>query len=267
MMSSAMVFSMTAIAAMVLAPFALALLCTTAFAAPAIDNAREERWAQEIVPSLVVGDAVYLRTPARPRVLALLTEPAERAKGGIVLIHGLGVHPDFGFIGALRSQLADAGYTTLSVQMPVLPADASRDDYRIALPEAGDRLNAAIAYLRDKGIGTIAVLSHSMGAAMTDAYLTRPDAARIEAWIPVGMLVPFGVPPREPVLDVVAENDLPQVTATSPARQRNLRRDGCSQQVIIPATDHYFERAYKELSVAVSTFLDQVVAGGCRVRP
>ena len=32
---------------------------------PAADYAREERWAQEIVPSIVVGDAVYLATPAR----------------------------------------------------------------------------------------------------------------------------------------------------------------------------------------------------------
>ena len=41
------------------------------------------------------------------------------------LVHGLGIHPDWGLIGALRSDLPDAGYTTLSVQMPVLAADGS----------------------------------------------------------------------------------------------------------------------------------------------
>jgi hypothetical protein len=39
------------------------------------DYAREERWAQEIAPQVVVGDPVWLRTRDRARVLALYTEP------------------------------------------------------------------------------------------------------------------------------------------------------------------------------------------------
>ena len=35
------------------------------------DYAREDRWADEIVPAIVVGEAVYLATPARSRVLAI----------------------------------------------------------------------------------------------------------------------------------------------------------------------------------------------------
>ncbi|MEP6658120.1 MAG: alpha/beta fold hydrolase [Betaproteobacteria bacterium] len=238
--------------------------CARALAAPAIDYAREERWAQEVVPTLVVGEAVYLRTPTRTTVLALLTEPSGSSKGGVVMVHGLGVHPDFGLIGGLRSRLADAGYTTLSVQMPVLPADASRDDYGVALPEARERLHAAIAYLRAKGIDRIALVSHSMGATMADAYLKRPDAARIDAWIPVGMLIPFGAAPREAVLDVAAEHELPQVIEAAPARRKRLPADGCSRQVIIPATDHYFERAQPELSAVVAAFLDRALAGRCQ---
>ena len=248
-----------------LVPVMLALFCCArALAAPAIDYAREERWAQEVVPSLVIGDAVYLRTPARARVLALLTEPSGPSKGGVVIVHGLGVHPDFGLIGGLRSRLADAGYTTLSVQMPVLPADARRDDYRVALPEAGARLHAAIDYLRAKGIHRIAIVSHSLGATMADAYLKRPDAARIDAWIAVGMLIPFGAAPREAVLDVAAEHDFPQVIKAAPARRKRLPADGCSRQITIPATDHYFERAQPELGVAVAAFLDRALAGRCQ---
>lgn len=240
------------------------LCCAGALAAPAIDYAREDRWAREIVPSLVIGDAVYLRTPARTKVLALLTEPSGATKGGVVIVHGLGVHPDFGLIGGLRSRLADAGYTTLSVQMPVLPADATRDDYRIALPEAGERLHAAIGYLRAKGIDKIALVAHSMGATMADAYLARPDAARIDAWVPVGMLMPFGAAPREAVLDVAAEHDLPQVIEAAPARRKRLPADGCSRQIAIPATDHYFEQAQPELTAAVAAFLDRALAGRCQ---
>ena len=99
---------------------ALALALPVA-AAPAIDDAREDRWASEVVPAIVVGDAVWLATPSRAKVLAILTLPARPPTAGVIVVHGLGVHPDYGMIGGLRTLLADSGYATLAVQMPVLP--------------------------------------------------------------------------------------------------------------------------------------------------
>ena len=241
----------------------LALAGTPAFGEPSVDYIREGRWAQEVLATLVVGDPVWLATPARPRILALLTEPTGRAKGSVIVVHGLGVHPDWGLNGGVRTDLAEAGYATLSVQMPVLAADATRDDYRVALPEAGDRIAAAIAYLRARGVARIAIVSHSMGATMVDAYLARPDALGIDAWVPVGMLRDFAAPPREPVLDVVAEKDLPEVSAARVSRKPRLPKDGCSREVTIAGTDHYFERRQKELAAAIAAFLDRVFANGC----
>src|SRR3954469_20393090 len=58
-------------------------LVATASSALYIDYMREERWAREVGPSLVVGDAVYLATPARSKVLAILTTPGATSKGAI----------------------------------------------------------------------------------------------------------------------------------------------------------------------------------------
>jgi dienelactone hydrolase len=244
----------------------LALAAGASQAAPAIDYFREGRWAQEVVPTLVVGDAIYLATPARPKVLAILTEPAGTSKGGVIVIHGLGLHPDWGLIGGLRTGLADAGFTTLSVQMPVLAADAPRADYRITLPEAGDRIAAAIAYLRGRGVAKVAIVAHSLGARMADAYLARPDALPIAAWVPIGMSVAFSVPPKEPVLDVSAEHDLPEVTATAPARAPRLPHDGCSRAVTFPGQDHFFNQGQKELNATIAAFLTRVYSGACGVK-
>ena len=52
-----------------------------AWAAPSPDYAREDRIVAEIVPAIVVGDAVYLPTPRRPRVLAIFTVPAKPIAG------------------------------------------------------------------------------------------------------------------------------------------------------------------------------------------
>lgn len=224
------------------------------------DYEREERWAQEVVPSIVVGDAVWLSTSSRPRVLAIVTEPAAPLKGGVVVVHGLGVHPDWGLIGGLRIGLADSGYVTLAVQMPVLAAGAARDDYPATMPEAVERLTAAIDHLRRKGVAKIAIVSHSMGASMANAFLARNA---VDAWVPIGMFGPFAAPPREPVLDIVAETEIVPVRETAPARASTLPKDACSRQVTIAGADHYFERQQKELVAAIATFLERAFAGRC----
>jgi len=242
---------------------ALAMNANRSLAADTADYAREERWAQEVVPSLVVGDAIWLATPARPKVLAILTEPAGVAKGAVVVVHGLGVHPDFGLVSGVRTGLAEAGFTTLAVQMPVLAADAPRDGYRATFPEAGDRIAAAIALLRARGAARVAVVSHSMGASMANAYLARPDAAKIDAWAPVGMFGDFDVAPRQPVLDVLAQSEIPTVRETAPARLPRLPKDGCSRQITIEGADHYFESRQQELAAAIGAFLARAFAGRC----
>jgi hypothetical protein len=238
-----------------------------AMAAPAIDDAREDRWAGEVVPGIVVGDAIWLATPSRAKVLAILTLPTGPPKAGVVIVHGLGVHPDFGVIGGLRTLLADAGYATLAVQMPVLAAGALREDYAVTLPAAGERLGAAIALLRARGIARIAIVAHSVGATMTDAFLARADAPRIDAWVPIGMPIDFAANPRESVLDIVAEHELSQVVEAAPLRLKRLPRDGCSRALTIAGADHYFDQRQKELAAAIAAFLDQVFGGRCADSP
>ena len=230
------------------------------------DYAREERWAQQIVPGIVVGDPVYLATPTRARVLALYTA-ADNPRGGVIIVHGAGVHPDWDLIGGLRSGLADAGFTTLSVQMPVLAADAPREAYAGVQAEADERLAAAVAFLQAHAIKRIAVVAHSIGASMVNAYLASPRAARVDAFVPIGMWGEFAIAPREPVLDVMADDDFPQVRESSPPRQSALPRDGCSARVVIAGTDHYMANRNKELVAALVPFLQRALAGTCTGRP
>jgi len=102
-----------------------------------------------------------------------------------------------------------------------------------------------------------------MGAAMVNAWLATTDAA-VDAWIPVGMLVPFAAPPHEPVLDVIAEHDFPEAIAAAKVRSANLARDGCSGPLVVPGADHYFERAATGLAAAVAPFIARALAGECK---
>src|SRR5688572_33325719 len=93
------------------------------------DYAREKRWADEVVPGLVVGDALYLAQKSGHKFLAIHT-PAAQARAAVIVVHGLGVHPDWALVGVLRSQLAEHGYATLSVQVRVLAAKMGRASCR-----------------------------------------------------------------------------------------------------------------------------------------
>lgn len=229
------------------------------------DYAREARLAQEVVPAIVVGDAVYLATSRQPRILAIYTaaSPPVLASAAIIVVHGSGVHPDWGLINGLRTSLAESGMATLAVQMPVLGADAPREQYAAMFPESNERLAAAVAYLRERGFDRIAIVSHSMGASMADAYLASSSAATIAAWVPIGMMNGFGSRAAMPVLDVTAEHDFPQVLEGAAKRATALPRDACSKQISIAGTDHAIENRQKELVAAIVPFLARAFARQC----
>jgi hypothetical protein len=223
-----------------------------------IDYAREDRWAQEIVPSLVVGDAVWLATTARPKVLAILTEPAGAPRGSVIVIHGLGVHPfspRFRCAGrSCRRGLCDAvGADASARRQPRATTIASSPRSRRAHCRC-DRLSAPQA-------SRIALVSQHRRDD-DRPYLARPMPRR-SVHGPVGMLVDFSALPKEPVLDFIAENELVQVVATAPARARRIPKDGCSRQLTIAGTDHYCENRQKELAAAIAAFLDRVFRGRC----
>ena len=243
--------------------WAVAVIVTTGVAqAQFADDAREDRWAQQVVPQVVVGDVVWLSTPQRARVLALFTD-AQPRKGGVIIVHGFGVHPDWGLNGVLRVELADRGFATLSVQMPVLSADKTRELYRPLLGVAGDRVAAALRDLRGRGIAKVAIVSHSIGGSIVDAYLARPDALPVAAWIPIGMLADFARAPRMPILDIIAERDFAEVVASGVLRAPQLPRDRCSRVVTVAGADHYFGRSTDNLAAQIVPFLDRVFASEC----
>lgn len=254
------------------AALALAALHVAAHAQHA-DYAREQRWADEVAAQLVVGDAVRLRAAGR-EVLALHAAGSGDAKAGaarpaIVLVHGLGVHPDHGVIGELRTRLADAGYTTLSVQMPVLDADVrDGNDYAKTFDEAAARIAAADAWLRARGATRTVLVSHSMGAWMSNVYFARTPGAPFAAWVCMGITGRIGDMGGNalPILDVRGEHDLElsRRWMSVTARAWTLRGHPGSRQVEIAGADHHYAKREEVLAKEIAAFVDGLRDGASR---
>lgn len=227
---------------------------TSAFAAPDYD--REQRWEEEVAPGIVVGDPVYLEQKNHHKFLAIYAE-ADAARMGVVVVHGMGLHPDWGMIGTLRQQLVDYGYTTLSVQMPVLAVDAQFDAYAGLFPDAAERLSLAVAFLKNKGYKHIAIVSHSNGSRMSRVYMSTnpPD---VNAWVALSLTrgdTFAGI--KAPVLDLYGEKDMPHVLLGASQRKASLRNP-TSKQRIIPDADHFYTGHEGEMVNAVRDFLDHL---------
>jgi pimeloyl-ACP methyl ester carboxylesterase len=252
-------------AAITAAALALAFVglagAASALAAEA-DYAREQRWAQEITPAILVGEPLYLKLASGREFLAIYTgSPKPRA--AVVVVHGLGLHPDWGLVNALRSQLPDAGYATLSVQMPVLAADAPPQDYAVTFPEAAERLRAAVGFLQARGHDAIAIVAHSLGARMSNQFLIDTPRPKVLAWVSIGLSGEFSAPERIgiPTLDLYAERDLPAVLAGAPKRSNVLSRLPASAQVQVSGADHFFTDHQAQMLQWVRRFLDRSLGG------
>jgi len=222
------------------------------------DYAREQRWADEITPAILVGDPVQLALPTGRKFLGIYA-PNSKAQAGVVVVHGLGVHPDWGLINPLRSLLSEQGYATLSVQMPVLASDARGSDYPPTFPEAAERIAVAVAYLRGKGHQKIAIVSHSLGVRMANVFLNQGTAPAINAWVAIGIPGEFTQPSmfKAPVLDLYGEKDLPAVLDNAAKRAAAIRNIRGSAQVSVAGADHFFNGMDQELVRNVKLFLDR----------
>jgi len=254
--------------------FAFALLLLSAFnPSLASDTAKEKRWADQIVDSLIDGEAVWL-TAGKVKFLTIHTEStAKPAKGAVIVVHGIGVHPDWPeVINPLRVKLAEHGWNTLSVQMPILPNEAEYKDYIPLFPEVSPRLKAAVDYLKSKGNKKIAIAAHSLGATMGSYYLAHNTT-------PVNGLVVVGTSGTQlhdtdvryfdslpklgklPILDIYGGNDLDTVLNSTAQRADIARKSGNKRytQVKVAGANHFFQGKEAELVQQVSGWLDQNV--------
>lgn len=239
----------------------LFVLLLLSFGVCAQDYDKEKRWADDILPTLMVGDAVWLRQKNGHKFLGLLIDKKENSKGSVIIAHGRGWSPDFELYGTLRTRLAEEGYTTLSIQLPVLPSTAILGLYVPLYPDARERFQLAVDFLKAKGHKNIGIVSHSLGATMANQYLIRTEDTSVRAWVFIGILQ--GLEEmyriRIPVLDVYGSNDWTVTMWGAPEREKQIRASPGSAQVMVPGATHFFERREEELVRIVTAFLDTVL--------
>jgi len=244
----------------------LALCLLVALPVVASDKAKEARWAGQVVDQLIDGDAVWLNA-GDDRFLGIVTEPDDAPRGAVLVLHGIGVHPDWPqVIYPLRVGLAERGWLTLSLQMPILPNEAEDKEYLPLLAEVTPRIEAGLAYLAERAVAPVTLVAHSMGATMASYHLRDAAAGgSITAFVAIGM---SGIPNGGdgdvaeslrrigiPILDIYGERDLDSVLSLAGKRREAAAGNAAYRQEVSPGTDHFFNDSEEVLVERVDGWL------------
>ncbi|MEA3641819.1 MAG: alpha/beta fold hydrolase, partial [Lamprobacter sp.] len=202
-------------------------------------------------------------------VLGLYTEADADTDQAAVIVHGIGVHPNWPqVVYPLRVGLPEQGWSTLSLQMPVLPNDANAADYAALMDEVAPRLDAAIAFLRAQGEDRIAIVAHSLGATMSNHYLANHPQA-VAAFVAIGLSSGSqhaGLDNADligrvavPTLDLFGQHDLEAVVSGAPSRAEAAGGNAGYRQVQVAGADHFFDDQEAGLIEIISDWLNAVV--------
>ena len=176
----------------------------------------------------------------------------------VIVAHGMGLHPDYGIISNIRQSLSDSGYSTLSIQMPILAANASYKDYPALFPEAAERLKLAAHYLKTNNYKKIVIVSHSNGSRMSRVFMAT-NPSNISAWVALSLTQGDtfkGI--NAPVFDLYGGEDLDHVLASVTKRKNSFRNVKQSKQMVIKKANHFFRGKENIMINAVTTFLKQL---------
>jgi len=219
------------------------------------DYERESRMIGEIEDAVMDGDVEYLPLTNDKEVFSIYMEPdVGTPKGGVIILHSRGYHANWAStIKPLRVGLAEKGWHTLSVQMPVLDKNAKYYDYVPIFPYSHERIDAALDFYKQRGIDNVVLISHGCGAHMSMSYFDKHGDGKINAYIGIGtgatdykqkVIKRFPLNTMlKPVLDVYGEKDFPGVIRLSESRKALMDISGNTQnsQKIIKGADHYYK--------------------------
>ncbi len=183
------------------------------------------------------GDVVELTAGETPFVAIHRPQVHGTATGSAVLLHGRGTNANsHRVIRPLRIGLSKHGWSTLSLQLPLVPAGA-RDDAWLENAELIEaRLQAALDWLTQRSQLNQVVVALGDSAIVALRYIAGKDPDSVRAIVLLSVPSALSANPdkqaladlERPLLDVIAERDTDPVTQGAAARLRVAREAGAS---------------------------------------
>lgn len=258
-----------------LTAFGLLLMLAMTCRAGAMDREWEQRIADRLAGQAEVTETVWLTAEDEEFLGLFNRQTIDKASGAVIVLHGMGAHADWPrLISPLRLSLPEQGWSTLSIQLPLVAIENPIENYGKTLGAAKDRLEAAVRFLRTRQYRNIVVIGHSFGAATVLSYLSDPQRLRVMALVAIGLQeYPFLKPAinvlglieatQIPVLDIYGDRDYRRVRNHAPDRRLAAKKadNRNYKQVEVPGANHYFYKMEDVLAKQIRGWLDKAAPG------
>lgn len=234
------------------------LLLTSALlvSADALDRDRETQVADKLAGEAKVSEILWLEANGENFLALLTNHTTETAHGAVIILHGMGAHADWPqTISPVRAALPGFGWTTLSIQLPVVAAENQIEDYGKTLEQTAERIKAAVRFFHERKFLNIVAIGHSFGATSVLAYLEKEEELKVIALVAIGLQEYAFLKPsmdllglieksKLPVLDIYGSRDFKPVIDQAADRRLAAKKGNNSQytQLEIEGADHYFNK-------------------------
>ena len=189
----------------------------------------------------------------------------------MILIHGRGTNADSReTLHPLRIGLSDAGWDTLSIQLPAAYDDADAADWLATAPAIEARLGAALDWMSKQGIDKRVVVGVGDSATIALRFAASRGSDEVAAVAMISSPATFdddavrdvlsGL--ARPLFDLYAQRDLTSVTANAERRAAAARAAGLADfvQRDVPGAGPGFRGLDAALVAAARTWLNARVA-------
>lgn len=255
--------------------FLLTLGNALSVVADSVDRDWEKQTTEKLAEKVKGSEVIWLDAKGEDFLALYTSQTNETAHGAVILLHAMGGHADWPqTISPLRTRLPEHGWTTLSIQMPVIAPENQIEDYGRTLQQAEARIKAAVRILRERKFLNIVVVGHSFGAATALAYLKKEQKQKVVALVALGLQeYPFVKPAIDilgliekskiPVLDIYGSRDFRNVINQAPDRRLAAKKGNNRQytQLEIEGADHYFNQMEDVLIKRIRGWLDKAAPG------
>jgi len=238
-----------------------------------LDREHEKEIADKLSEEVVASEVLQLEANNETFLALLNNQINEKALGAIIILHGMGAHPDWPqTILPIRTAFPDYGWTTLSIQLPLIAPKNNVEDYGKTFERAKERIKAAIRFLHERKFRNIVAIGHSFGAASMLFYLEKEE--HINAIAAIGLQnYAFVKPPFDvlnfiektkiPILDIYGSRDFKEAVDHAADRRLAAKKGGNNQylQIDIEGADHYFTKMEDLLIKRIRGWLEKAAPG------
>jgi len=229
--------------------------------ADSLDYNWEKRISNRIIDKAEVTELFWLEAADNSFIVLFNLQKSNETKGAAIILHSIGGHADWPeVISPLRNILPEFGWSTLSIQLPMISPENNIEEYGGTFRKTNQRIISSVKELRRRGFSRIIIIGHGFGGLSSLVYLDKESSKHIDALVVISIQDYVYIKPpvnllrlieklKVPTLDIFGSLDFKEGVESSPDRRLAAKKSGNNlySQIKIEGANHSFSNMENNL--------------------